>query len=116
MATQRQRTNKISRLLSDDGALVEDFDGLYSVAKNYFDNLFTAPIVHTSTTVLEFLPQVSRSDNVNLLAPLTFDEFERALKQMQPNKSSGLMVSILDFFNIFCQFWVEIYFRFVLLG
>ena len=53
-------------------------------------DLFTATPMLDTDQLFGFEHHVSRSDNQFLLAPFQFEEFEIAIKQMHPDKASGL--------------------------
>ena len=92
--------------------------GLCKVVKDYFIQLFIATPIRRSSTNMLFRRHVTRSDNEGLIRPFIFDEFELAVKQMQPDKapgSDGLNPAFYQFFwpvmgkEIFnaCSSWLD---------
>ncbi|PNX87709.1 endonuclease/exonuclease/phosphatase family protein, partial [Trifolium pratense] len=85
-ATSRKKVNRISFLEDANGLRITDNPGMCLVAKDYFNELFHKqnsvrdPVISViSTTILE-------SDNEQLTAPFTKEEFKEALFSMQSDK------------------------------
>ncbi|XP_058725996.1 uncharacterized protein LOC131597309 [Vicia villosa] len=88
-ASNRQNFQKIKML--KDGAQVEirDHEGMFGVAKRYFDTLFEAR-AGTYESVLNLVhPVITNVDNVLLIALVLKEELYEALIQMHPDKSPG---------------------------
>lgn len=72
--------------MNDDGEIMTDQEGMCSVVKNYFEQLFgqagnsqDAGNINTEVVVSEEL-------NNRLTEKFTFEEFSTAVRQMQPDK------------------------------
>lgn len=70
--------------------------------KEYFKGIFASPSADTNLQEMEPEGTVTREHNKRLVAELSFEEFEVAIKQMHPDKASGS-----DGFNpaFFQHFW-----------
>ncbi|KAJ9535902.1 hypothetical protein OSB04_un000943 [Centaurea solstitialis] len=84
-----KKVNHISCLVDDSGNVVEDHEGMCTIVKSYFENIFasTHSIASVNNDITE--PVVTEADNERLTAEVTFEEFTAAIKQMHPNKASG---------------------------
>jgi hypothetical protein len=89
MASAKKKRNMIMKLQAENGEWVEKQEELCSVAKNYFDTLFSGN-TGISNSILNYVPEtITEDDNIMLLAPFKKEEFREALFQMNSNKSPG---------------------------
>jgi hypothetical protein len=89
MASMRKKSNKIWKLQAESGEVVDRQEELRSVAKAYFDTLFTNN-TGTSNSILNYVSgKINEQDNNMLLAPFLKEEFRTALFQMNSDKSPG---------------------------
>ncbi|KAK5813410.1 hypothetical protein PVK06_028860 [Gossypium arboreum] len=89
-ATQRRMRNQIIKLQNEEGRDTEDVKEMESIARAYFQNLFTAG----NTTIYEQLIMgidryVYKEDNRKLIAPYTGEEVREALFRMGSTKAPG---------------------------
>ncbi|GAU10125.1 hypothetical protein TSUD_418540, partial [Trifolium subterraneum] len=103
-ATVRNKKNKVTKLIADNGTEAHTQEELCEVAKSYFDTLFK-PRDGDHDPVLNLIqPRVTDDDNLVLTAPITKVEIQQALFQMHPDKSPGP-----DGFNpaFYQRFWEQ---------
>lgn len=81
--------NHISYLKNDEGEIIDEQADMCKLVKNYYKKVFASPGEMESNNNETRSIRVSESQNANLVADLTFKEFEDAVKQMQPDKASG---------------------------
>lgn len=87
-ATARKKANKITYLVDNDGAKVEDQDGMCRIVRDYFTSLFTIEDRNDEATMVGHR-QVTVDQNIMLSKEFTFDEFTLAIRQMHPDKAAG---------------------------
>lgn len=85
----RKKSNKIQKLKDDGGRWVNDTSELCNIAKNYFDDLFSASVGVYDAVLSGIQQHVTSKDNDFLLWPFHIDEFKTAVFQMHPVKSPG---------------------------
>nr|DAD38904.1 TPA_asm: hypothetical protein HUJ06_013226 [Nelumbo nucifera] len=86
-ASTRKRTNRISRLMDDEGNWHDDPSSLCQVVQDYFRKLFSLSSSH-AIDGFDFVDcKVLDSENEKLLSPFSFEEFKESVFQMHPNKS-----------------------------
>jgi hypothetical protein len=86
-ARQRTKTNKITGLKRPDGSVCTNQE---SLAKNFYQQLFTAQTHSTPAEVVHCVPQkVTSAMNMMLDAPFTAEEVKKALFMMRPKKAPG---------------------------
>lgn len=89
-ASSRRKTNRIQFLESDSGTQVCDKDDMCTMIHEYFSDVFRGD---QQTIYQEFAEDdrcVSDIQNHCLVAELSFAEFTKAVRQMHPDKASGL--------------------------
>ncbi|KAJ9558242.1 hypothetical protein OSB04_012856 [Centaurea solstitialis] len=89
VANGRRRKKNIEKLLDDDGRQVTDLEGIQQTVRSYFEQLFAEGSSTISPVIEVMAPMISETDNARLVAPFTIDEFQRALFEMNPDKSPG---------------------------
>lgn len=62
---------------------------IFSVAKSYFDKLYSGVDVDFDNIINHVLVYLSYDDNIPLFSPFSIDEFKIFLFQMDSNKSLG---------------------------
>lgn len=79
----------ISFLKNEEGMAISDNDGMCALVNEYFENVFagSCEIRHNVAAGNDGL--ISESQNANLVAKFSYEEFTIAVKQMHPKKSSG---------------------------
>nr|DAD46191.1 TPA_asm: hypothetical protein HUJ06_004421 [Nelumbo nucifera] len=88
-ASTRKRTNRISRLMDDEGNWHDDPSSLCQVVQDYFRKLFSLSSSH-AIDGFDFVDcKISDSDNEKLLSPFSFEEFKEVVFQMHLDKSPG---------------------------
>lgn len=87
-ASAMKKTNKVEYLINEEGVKVEDQDGMCKVVIDYFTLLFT---MEGASVYLTGVRQMTVTEDQNriLMEDFTFDEFNRATKQMHPVKAFG---------------------------
>lgn len=102
-ASARKRLNYVPYLIDDTGARVDDLDEMCQWVKRYYTDVFAGSTTNLSPQSPEGESVVSESQNAALVAELSFEEFEDAIKQMHPDKASGPDGLNPGFFQ---HFWV----------
>lgn len=87
-ATARRKTNHVDRLQTDAGVLVDDYQGMCRVVKDYYTSIFSESL-EVETSQLPSANTVSTEQNRSLVEGVTFDEFSYAIKQMHQDKAAG---------------------------
>ncbi|XP_074327890.1 uncharacterized protein LOC141665806 [Apium graveolens] len=98
----RRKTNHIPFLENDRGSQVNDNDGMCSIVRDYFLDVFRNGQSNSSYYGTKEDSCITNAYNQMLVADLTFQEFTTAVKQMHPDKSSGPIGLNPAFFQ---QFW-----------
>nr|DAD34710.1 TPA_asm: hypothetical protein HUJ06_005350 [Nelumbo nucifera] len=89
VASTRKMTNRILRLMDDEGNWRDDPSSLCQVVQDYFRKLFSLSSSH-AIDGFDFVDcKVSNSNNEKLLSPFSFEEFKEVVFQMHPDKSPG---------------------------
>lgn len=89
-ANQRNRRNYISKLVLDDGAIIEEEKQIGDAFLGYFSTLFQSGTSSTSGLILQGIePKVTQQMNDELTWPFITVEVEQALKQMKPMTAPG---------------------------
>lgn len=84
-ATQRNKRNFISKLILDNGSVMEEDKKIGEVMVNYFKQLFTSTTPSSFDKILQGIEaKVTPSMNADLTSEFTTEEVEIALKQMKP--------------------------------
>ena len=84
-ATQRNKRNFISKLILEEGSVVEEDKKIGEAMVNYFKQLFTSTAPSSFDQILQGIEtKVTPSMNVDLTSEFTAEEVEKALKQMKP--------------------------------
>jgi hypothetical protein len=84
---EREKTNKISSLIHDDGSMVTKQEDLELCAVDFYRNLFSAQEVLEPDVVLQHVPcKVSDDIKESLTCPFTVEEVKKAIFMMGPNK------------------------------
>lgn len=88
-ASLRKKMNHISFLKNEEGMAISDNDGMCALVKEYFENVFagSCEIRHNVAAGNDGL--ISKTQNANLVAEFSYEEFTIAVKQMHPKKASG---------------------------
>ncbi|XP_074347218.1 uncharacterized protein LOC141686055 [Apium graveolens] len=103
-ASARKKTNQIAFLENDQGEQIHNHEDMCQMVKDYFTKVFTTNRGHSDTPNLTSVRCVTTSQNADLVAELTFDEFTAAVKQMHPDKASrpdGLNPAFSNNFGLF---------------
>lgn len=87
--SMRKKMNHVTLLRKEDGIVVDNHKEMCGVVKKYFTNVFAEPGVSRSSSTVVNEGLISESQNVKLVADLSFEEFTEAVKQMHPHKVSG---------------------------
>lgn len=74
-ATVRKKSNHISFLKDDDGEVVSNHNGICALVRDYFSKVFAGSDRHRPRIVHNEVPVITDSQNANLIADLTFEEF-----------------------------------------
>lgn len=97
-----KKLNHISSLMSNAGFEVINHDGMCNIVKNYFNKVFAESNI--SPRIIMSLQHriITKRKNNRLTSQLSFEEFSIVVKQMHPDKSSGLDSLKTAFFK---HFW-----------
>ena len=89
-ATQRNKRNYISKLLLDDGSVVEEPKLIGETFVDYFKNIFTSSNPSNFDQILQGIDsKITPSMNDDLIHDFTANEVEQALNQMKPLTAPG---------------------------
>ncbi|KAL4310577.1 hypothetical protein GQ457_01G015360 [Hibiscus cannabinus] len=89
-ASQRKRKNRISDLVDSSGQTVSDEAGLHTIAKEFFQDIFSSQRVSNMENLLDGVsPCITSNMNKALLRDFTREEVFHALQSMSPLKASG---------------------------
>lgn len=89
-ASTRKKTNKITQLIKNNGERVEDHEGLCAIVRDYFSESFEGNSENVDAEFIVGKRTVSVEQNLKLVEEFTFEEFTLAIKDMHPDKASGL--------------------------
>lgn len=91
-ASQQRKVNFINKLEREDGSFIEDPQEITSIAKGFFDDLFTLMLVSTdmSRILLGVNRCVTVETNVELTKVFTEEEIMGTVKYMGPIKAPRL--------------------------
>lgn len=81
--------NYIPYLINDEGERIEDQQNMCRLVKEYYLNVFASPCTNRATSTIIKENEVNECYNECLISNITFEEFEVAIKQMDPDKASG---------------------------
>ncbi|KAA3483188.1 reverse transcriptase [Gossypium australe] len=82
------QTNTISKLVTEEGAEIEEESEILSAASSFFQNLFKSKGVADPCKVLDGIERtIKQEDNEFLLAPYREEEIQAALEGMGPTKA-----------------------------
>lgn len=80
-ASQRNKRNFISKLILDDGLVVEDNKKIGEAFVDYFNNIFTSSLPSSYDQILQGIEtKITPSMNADLIHDFTAHEVEQALK------------------------------------
>ena len=85
-ANQRNRKNFISKLVLENGSILEEDHGVGEAFVDYFGNLSTS---NFDSLLLGIEPKVTTQMNVELIRPFSALEVKQALNQMKPLTALG---------------------------
>ncbi|KAF5447221.1 hypothetical protein F2P56_032789 [Juglans regia] len=89
-ANQRSKTNEISKLVLDDGRIINDMEGIAEAFCQHYMALFSSFNPCGLEACLSHIqPSVTEAMNNNLSSPFTLEEVNEALFQMNPLGSPG---------------------------
>ncbi|XP_074347003.1 uncharacterized protein LOC141685822 [Apium graveolens] len=88
-ASVRKKTNHIAFLENDLGEQIQVHEKMCHMVKDYFTEVFTSKRDHSDIPELISNRGATMTQNADLVADLTFDEFTITVKQMHPDKASG---------------------------
>lgn len=84
-ANQRNKRNFISKVILDDGLVVEEDKKIGEAMVNYFKKIFTSITPSSFDQILQGIEaKVTPSINADLIHDFITNEVERALKKMKP--------------------------------
>ena len=100
---QRRARNRITQLLDANGNVIEDEEGLVTIATSYFRQIFEASNPEDIEEALsEVSSTITEPMNDNLTAPVTEWEVKLALFAMHPEKAPGPDEIVALFYQ---KFW-----------
>jgi len=85
-ASARRKTNKIEHLQDVNGTVCRSEEGLKTIGKDYFAELFQKSPSSRDDVVTAVDRKLTVEDNDSLTAPFTIDEFKEATFSMQADK------------------------------
>ena len=89
-ASARRRRNRISRLVEEDGSVVEDAEGIHNLVTNFYTSLFQSNEGSRFEELLEAVPsRVTNAMNADLMKEYTEEEVKNALDSMGDLKAPG---------------------------
>ncbi|XP_074336668.1 uncharacterized protein LOC141673834 [Apium graveolens] len=88
-ATTKKKANRINFLVNEDRVRVDKVEDMGELIKGYYQRIFAAPEEATSNDSTASPRIVTQSQNNELVADVTFEEFTEAMNQMHPDKASG---------------------------
>jgi hypothetical protein len=89
IASARKKRNNIAKLMNNNGDVIQDQDGICTIAKEYFDHLFTQG-THADEEVTSLMHnRVTSEDNISLTKDFVIEEFKEALFSMHSDKAPG---------------------------
>ncbi|MCI20539.1 endonuclease/exonuclease/phosphatase family protein, partial [Trifolium medium] len=89
VASARKKRNQITKLINNEGDMIQDHQGLCKAAKDYFDELFHQE-PHVNEDVTRLIPnQVTEEDNKHLTKEFTKEEYKEAIFSMHADKALG---------------------------
>jgi hypothetical protein len=75
--------------MNNNGDVIQDQDGICTIAKEYFDHLFTQG-THADEEVTSLMHnRVTSEDNISLTKDFVIEEFKEALFSMHSDKAPG---------------------------
>lgn len=87
-AAARKRTNRIQRLVRDDGSLCDTQGQIKGLVQQFYEKLFTSEHCDAADVVLDAIPQkITPEMNEDLSKPYTNEEIKAALFLMGPTKA-----------------------------
>ena len=100
---QRRARNRITQLLDANGNVIEDEEGLVTIATSYFRQIFEASNPEDIEEALsEVSSTITEPMNDNITAPVTEGEVKLALFEMHPEKAPGPDGMVALFYH---KFW-----------
>jgi hypothetical protein len=88
--SERRRRNRIKKLVTDDGEVVEDDEGIKVLVTNFYKSLFLSSAGSRYDELLQHVPpRVTEAMNAYLLAEYTEEEVKFALDGMGDLKAPG---------------------------
>ena len=90
-ASERRKQNTIVGIWDEQGRWCDDEESIAQAAISYFDNIYSSSHPSRIAEVTEAIPSMVTDEmNESLIREFTGDEVVVALKQIHPNKASGL--------------------------
>ena len=90
-ASERRKQNTIVGIWDEQGRWCDDEESIAQAAISYFDNIYSSSHPSRIAEVTEAIPSMVIDEmNESLIREFTGDEVVVALKQIHPNKASGL--------------------------
>ncbi|CAH9143861.1 unnamed protein product, partial [Cuscuta epithymum] len=88
-ATSRKQRNKICMLTKPDGSLSTSREGMCSIVKEYFSDIFSLGDTEYGPVIKTIKPCVNNAANNMLTASFEVEEFRTAIFQMHSDKAPG---------------------------
>lgn len=88
-ASMRKRANHVPYLINETGDRIDSPEEMCEIVKLYYQGVFGSSVMNHAAQLEESEAVVTRDQNAMLVAELTFEEFEAAVKQMHPDKAAG---------------------------
>jgi len=88
-ATTRRNLNRIQHLQDNTGRICRNEDGLKSIARDYFVDIFQKTTGDRHNVIAAINSTITIEDNESLTAPFSMEEFKEATFSMQVDKCPG---------------------------
>jgi hypothetical protein len=89
VATSRRKINKIIQLEDAHGVVCNSSEGLKSIARDYFNELFQQQVGDRDVVINAISRSILDDDNESLTAPFLVEEFHDAIFSMESDKCPG---------------------------
>lgn len=90
-ATSRKKENNISQLQDENNEFVTNYEGMHHVVEKYVINIFGQDNDLQEQDFPNCEEVVTEAQNRRLKEDFTFEKFSKAINQMHPEKSTGLV-------------------------